>query len=358
MARKNLLSGLMGEAMPPEKAAIGREQGRSDDPAAASAAPVPAPGTSRVDPSRPRYAGGAIGAVSQSIADLRARAVIDIDTAMIDAGGLRDRIEESRDDHEALKASIRDYGLQVPLLVRPAPGAPGRYQIVYGRRRLAALEALGLPARAMVRDLDDTGVVMAQGQENSARRDLSFIEKCNFARQMRDAGYDRKAIGDALAIDKTLISRMFSVADSVPTELMEAIGSAPNVGRDRWVALAALLTAEGDAPLDVSTLVLLTAVNPVPDPGETASDARFAIVHDHLTRAAGTAPAPRRVRTKNVRGKVQTLKTDAGFPLARITRNPERLTFVIPADTGFPDWLAERLPEIYRDWMKKKPRGE
>jgi ParB family transcriptional regulator, chromosome partitioning protein len=44
-----------------------------------------------------------------------------------------------------------------------------------------ALRDLGQPVRALVRDFDDAALVMAQGQENGARRDLSFIEKANFA---------------------------------------------------------------------------------------------------------------------------------------------------------------------------------
>jgi len=163
MARKNLLEGLMKA---PET--------KSDTPAPPN----------RVDPAKPRYTGGAIGAVSQSIADLKSRSVVEIDTNLIDAGGLRDRIDETVAEHEALIDSIRTYGQQVPILVRPHPDAEGRYQIVYGRRRVAALREIGEPAKALIRDLDDSALIMAQGQENSARRDLSFIEKCNFARQM------------------------------------------------------------------------------------------------------------------------------------------------------------------------------
>ncbi|MFC3119555.1 plasmid partitioning protein RepB C-terminal domain-containing protein [Jhaorihella thermophila] len=56
-------------------------------------------------------------------------------------------------------------------------------------------------------------------------------------------GYDRKVICDALHVDKTLISRMLSVADRIPAALIQAIGAAPSVGRDRWLKLADLLTA-------------------------------------------------------------------------------------------------------------------
>ncbi|PCH98346.1 MAG: hypothetical protein COB84_02300 [Rhodobacteraceae bacterium] len=58
-----------------------------------------------------------------------------------------------------------------------------------------------------------------------ARKDLSFVEKANFARQMRDADYDRKAICATLFIDKTVISRMLSIVDRIPVEVMRPSGS-------------------------------------------------------------------------------------------------------------------------------------
>ncbi|MEM9717433.1 MAG: plasmid partitioning protein RepB, partial [Pseudomonadota bacterium] len=177
MARKNLLEGLMKE-------------GASAKPAS------PAPKTAAKT--------AAIGAVSQSIADLKSRALIEIDADQIYPGGLLDRLEIDAEAHEALKTSLSEHGQQVPVLVRPAPDDPDRYQIVYGRRRVAALAELGFKIKALVRDLDDHALVLAQGQENSARQDLSFIEKAYFAQQMVDAGYKRADICSALHVDKTV----------------------------------------------------------------------------------------------------------------------------------------------------------
>jgi ParB family chromosome partitioning protein len=36
----------------------------------------------------------------------------------------------------------------------------------------------------MIRQLDDHALVMAQGQENTARQGLSFIEKASFTAQL------------------------------------------------------------------------------------------------------------------------------------------------------------------------------
>ncbi|MHC0054665.1 plasmid partitioning protein RepB [Actibacterium sp. D379-3] len=324
MARKNLLKDLM---TPPPDTGV--------DKPAEPAAP-------------PRYTKGAIGAVSQSIAALKSRSVNEIDPALIDAGGLTDRLDDDPADHAALVASIRDYGQQVPVLVRPHPDNADRFQVVYGRRRVLALRDLGQPVKAMVRNLDDRELVMAQGQENSARKDLTFIEKANFARQMRDAGYDRKVICDALHVDKTLISRMISVTDRIPMDLIEVIGAAPSVGRDRWLALADLLeVTETDTTSAIGLVNLLTD-------GDT-SDKRFEGVFAALSlpdRQAQATKAQSKGKSKSY------LQGDNGANLAQISRAAGKTTLIFQKKTadGFDDWLVENFAEIHRQWQQS--RGE
>ncbi|MFZ0099318.1 MAG: plasmid partitioning protein RepB [Gemmobacter sp.] len=310
MARKNLLEGLMN---PPEVATTETE--------------------------RPRYARGAIGAISRSVADLQARALIEIDPELIDAGGLQDRLESDDAEDAALRQSIAEYGQQVPVLVRPHPDHEGRYQIVYGRRRVLALRDLKRPVKALLRQLDDRDLLIAQGQENTARRDLSFIEKASFARQMEAAGYDRKVIGDTLSMDKTLISRVLSVADRIPADLIQAIGAAPSVGRDRWLALAEALVAGRHEPGEVIAMVNLS--------GATHSDARFEAALGYAkgrsTRNEATdRPAPQRISSVN------------GLPLAEARRKGGRMVIALEKrlDRGFEDWLLTQLPELHRKWSE------
>ncbi|UOA28884.1 plasmid partitioning protein RepB [Pseudosulfitobacter sp. DSM 107133] len=309
MARKDLMNGLMNS---PE---------------------VSSDSDARVDASKPRYSTGAIGAVSRSIEDLKRRAIVDVDPRMVDDAGLRDRLD--RDDAElaGLIQSIRDHGQQVPVLLRFNPNYEGRYQVVYGRRRVAALKALGQPVKALIRNLDDKALVLAQGQENTARKELSFIEKANFARQMEEARYDRKAMCDALSLDKTVISRMLEVAKSVPLPLIEAIGAAPRAGRGRWMELAKGLEGRD---------LVKAAV------GDT-SDARFEAVMAALT------PPKRPARPAPVIDKVAA--TD-GTPLAEVTRRGNATTVKLPTKTsrGFDQWLIDHLPEIHRNW--KNQTGE
>jgi len=318
MARKNLLQGLMdGAPASPE-----------------TKAPSPAPKITTA----PK---GAIGAVSQSIAALKARALVDLDPALIDNSGMADRLEMDEAAHAELTASIRDYGQQVPVLVRPHPTAEGRYQIVYGRRRLMALRELGQPVKALIRDLDDREAVLAQGQENSARRDLTFIEKVNFARQLRDAGYERKVVCDALNVDKTLISRMLSVADRVPTEVIETIGAAPSFGRDRWIGLAELIVTRD---WEVNAMCVLAD-------GPT-SDKRAEALHHALTLPDRRRKEAEKAEAMNAGPRALLATSGRMLGEAKTGKGRVVLTFREKDAAGFERWLVDNISEIHRDWMK------
>ncbi|MFN3273601.1 MAG: plasmid partitioning protein RepB [Paracoccus sp. (in: a-proteobacteria)] len=301
MARKNLLKDLMAQAP------AGQEP-----PAAAL----------------PRSQRGAIGAVSQSIADLKSRALVEVPAEMIDMAGLSDRLDADPDGIEALKASISEYGQQVPVLLRHSATQDGRFDIVFGRRRVQALKELRLPVKAMVRNLNDHDLVIAQGQENSARKDLSFIEKANFAAQMQQGGYDRKVICDALSIDKTVISRMLSIVDALPAGLIRAIGAAPAAGRDRWLALAD--KAQGHAP------EALIAAAKGPD-----SDARFLAVLAALAQPRQATDA-------------RPLQTADGRALGHARKSKGKTVIELSGQgRAFADWLVDHIEDLHRDWSDK-----
>jgi ParB family chromosome partitioning protein len=79
---------------------------------------------------------------------------------------------------EELADSIRQRGIISPILVRPAPGAPGEYQIVAGERRWRAAQRANLHAvPAIVRALDDGEVAEISIIENVQRADLNPLEE-------------------------------------------------------------------------------------------------------------------------------------------------------------------------------------
>ena len=79
---------------------------------------------------------------------------------------------------EELAASIREKGILQPILVRPAPGAPGEYQIVAGERRWRAAQKAGLHVvPILVREFDDLDVLEIGIIENVQRADLNPLEE-------------------------------------------------------------------------------------------------------------------------------------------------------------------------------------
>ena len=83
-------------------------------------------------------------------------------------------------DLEDLAASIREKGILQPILVRPAPGAAGEYQIVAGERRWRAAQRAGLhKVPILVREFDDLDVLEIGIIENVQRADLNPLEEAN-----------------------------------------------------------------------------------------------------------------------------------------------------------------------------------
>ena len=54
-------------------------------------------------------------------------------------------------------------------------------------------------------------LVLAQGKENSERRDLSFIERAMFAVHLEERGFDRNVVMAALSVDKSEAAKLFAV---------------------------------------------------------------------------------------------------------------------------------------------------
>jgi ParB family transcriptional regulator, chromosome partitioning protein len=268
---------------------------------------------------------------------------------MIHAAGMADRLESDAMEDARLAQSIRDHGQQVPILVRPDASRAGHYQIVYGRRRTLACIDLGITVNAIICPMDDAALLMAQGQENAARRNLSFAEKANFARQLADTGHDRPFICAALSCATTDLSRMVQVTSRVPLALLETIGAAPGVGRDRWLHFAGLLSQDVITAGDLTALVALC--------NATNSDARFQFACDTVQRLLGQRRAARKtVRTKVLitddgvilgQAHYVTLRTDIHFAARQVD-----LRFATARTHGFEDWLIAHLPRLHRDWLK------
>ncbi|KNY31159.1 plasmid partitioning protein RepB [Agrobacterium sp. SUL3] len=288
----------------------------------------------------PQYAPrGAIGAVSRSIELLKSQSFTELDPELVDAPPVKDRLPEDDADFEEFAHNIRENGQQVPILVRPHPTADGRYQVAYGRRRLRAVKAAGVLVKAAVRPLTDEELVRAQGQENTGRRDLSFIERALYAAELEASGFDRPVIMAALGVDKSNLSRLIQAATLLPKDIIETIGAAPKTGRDRWYAMASRLESK-EAVSKARAVLSEAAVQAL------QSDDRFARVFE--------AVAPKKVKKEKVRA--ETWQAEDGVKAATFRQDKRTLTLMIDkkAAPEFGDYLMSALPEIYASFKKAK----
>ena len=129
------------------------------------------------------------------------------------------RTEFDAEALEELAESIRQHGILQPLLVRPILG--GRYQIVAGERRWRAARMANLSeVPVIIRDLDDTQVMILAMIENLQREQLNPAEEAEGYRRLRDefgmtqeeiaekVGKSRPAVANALrltGLDKDIL---------------------------------------------------------------------------------------------------------------------------------------------------------
>jgi len=350
MARKNVLTGLTGQKL-----------------TAVNSAPAPALPASGLNAFASR---GAPGSLSRSIGDLADKAnaakeleakltagqtVVELDANLVDPSFIADRMTDPNDDaYEALKNAIAREGQGSPILVRPHPTTPGRYQVAFGHRRLRVARDLGRTVRAVIKSLSDQELVLAQGQENSIRSDLSFIERARFAQCLVDRDYSRDVVMAALAVDKTMVSRMLSVTTRIPSAVIDAIGPAPNTGRPPWIELAAHFAAN-QAPNGLDDLFQSQAFR------TAASDDRFNQLVDRFTEGAHSAgQRGAKQRGQGARHDVQRWGPSRGDTLVTLKHNARSCVITIDQRQapGFGDFLLRQIDRLYGEYSATATKHE
>jgi len=289
---------------------------------------------------------GASRSILSSIDEMAARAdklvqgetIIDLDPDSVDISFVQDRLSADDQEFADLVEAIRERGQDSPILVRPHPSNNSRYMVVFGHRRLRAAKLLDRNVRAVVKDMKDREHVIAQGQENSARANLSFIEKAFFAANLARLHYDEDntVILTALAIDRTTLSKMLSVA-GLPGEILQAVGAARGVGRDRWYELKLLL----EKPSSYEA-----AVRAISEDGFSSlpSDDRFNAL---MVRLKTTKTATR----AHSEPKKRNWTPEDGSLSAEMTAEGKRFTLALKAKgtdaKAFGEYLSKNLAHLY-----------
>ncbi|TPJ52394.1 plasmid partitioning protein RepB [Mesorhizobium sp. B2-6-4] len=285
---------------------------------------------------------GASRSIIQSFQELSKGSVVDLDPDLVDTSFVSDRIDDDDEAFQELLAAIRERGQDSPVLVRPHPEISGRFQTVFGHRRVRVARQLERPVRAVVKKMDDRDHVIAQGQENAARADLSFIERTLFADRILKRGHSPDTVKSALALDDTTFSKMRSVTSTIPEQVILAVGAAKGVGRDRWWQLAKLMEHPGAAAKAMECVSLA-------DFAQQGSDARFARLFDLMSASekrprAAAKPKERAwmPQDKSVQAKI----TDTGKAFT--------LAFKSKEASPFGAFIAGKLDELFEAFRESE----
>ncbi len=269
--------------------------------------------------------------------------IVELDPNDVATSFVRDRLDEDGPEFDELLSAIRERGQDSPILVRPHPKEAGRYMVVFGHRRLKVAAVLGRKVRAVIRQLADSEHVVAQGQENSARANLSFIERALYAGELARLRYDQDntIILAALSVDRASLSKMLSVA-AISEPVLRSIGAAKGIGRDRWYELKLLL----DRPSNEER-----AKTAIGEAGfaELSSDERF----NFLLRRLKAAPAARAV----VGPKLAKWSAADGSITADVTVDRAKVTMAFKTKgqdaKAFGDYLSGALDSLYEDFRRQ-----
>ena len=134
-----------------------------------------------------------------------------------------------------LTESIRARGVLQPLLARPHPLAPDRYEIIAGERRWRAAQAAGLhEVPALVRDFTDPEAMAAALVENLQRQDLNAIEEAQGYRRLLDEfGMSQEALGEAVGKSRSHVANTLRLLNLPPNLQAEVRNGALSPGHAR-----------------------------------------------------------------------------------------------------------------------------
>ncbi len=305
-------------------------------------------------PTKPGYGmTGAAKTVVRSIEDMaentkklmEGEVIVDLDPQLIDVSFVADRLSDNGEEFQELLQAIKESGQTTPILVRPSSTDAKRYMVVFGHRRLRVARELGVPVKAIVKQLDDTTSAIVQGQENAARSNLSFIERAYFARNLIDSGMTKETVRSSLAIDEAMLSKMLAVVESVPPSVIQALGASKKIGRDRWLSLRQLVLTPALSKVAIEHVVSS-------DFHELPEGDRFDKLHDHLKRYKARSIAKKSKDEPAVR---DWTSTDRALNMVINAKAKKVAIELTNAEARpFSQWLSSHMGRLYEEYKGSK----
>jgi ParB family chromosome partitioning protein len=305
-------------------------------------------------PTKPGYGmTGAAKTVVRSIEDMaentkklmEGEVIVDLDPRLIDVSFVADRLSDDGEEFQELLQAIKEAGQTTPILVRPSSTDAKRYMVVFGHRRLRVARELGVPVKAIVKNLDDATSAIVQGQENAARSNLSFIERAYFAQNLIASGLTKEVVRSSLAIDEAMLSKMLSVVETVPAPVITALGASKKIGRDRWLSLRQLVLAPALSKVAVE-------YSESAELQRLPENERFDALHDYLKRYKSKSAAKKPKADVPVRDWVSTDRALNVVINSKAKKVAIELTNV--EAKPFSEWLSSHLGRLYEEYKGSK----
>lgn len=195
-----------------------------------------------------------------------AKAVKLIDPTLIDQSDWanRDTRHFQTPEFEALKAEIANAGGNVqPIKVRAKTN--GRYEVVFGHRRLKACQELGFKVLALIDNLDDRGLFVEMDRENRERQSLSPWEQGVHYKRAIERGLfpSNRKLAEAVGADLSQVGKAIALAE-LPVEIVQAFASPLDL-QFRWAKPLSDLWNE-DEKVVRSKLSTIASMPSRPDP--------------------------------------------------------------------------------------------
>ncbi|MCC6741344.1 MAG: ParB/RepB/Spo0J family partition protein [Planctomycetia bacterium] len=213
---------------------------------------------------------------------------------------------------EELASSIREQGLIQPIVLRKVGES---YQIVAGERRFRALQQLGKDSvPAVIREMDDRGMLEVALVENLQRKDLNPIEKAQaFKALIERFRLTHEAVSARLGLDRSTVTNFLRLLD-LPELIREAVSRGTiSMGHARslvalsspaeQLVLAKKIEREGMSVRKLEKLVQNIKAPPLPKPEDT-SQVSSSVVKDWEERLRRRFETKVKIRMGKNRGAI------------------------------------------------------
>ena len=213
----------------------------------------------------------------------------------INVGPWQPRRKFDREQLDELAGSIRQKGIVQPILLRPTPNQPDRFQLVAGERRWRAAQMAQLhDIPSVVRYLTDAECYEIALIENIQRQDLSVIDEAQgYANLLEINRYTQDQLSKIIGKSRSHIAnllRLLGLPESVQALLRDGeltMGQArPLVGHPQAEFLAKTIVAKGLSARQAEALIKTAVSGATPAARQPATIEKSADIKAIEQRAA------------------------------------------------------------------------